>query len=399
MDKAGLFARYERATADLEPPFAMADLDAFWDNAASMTTRAAGKTIRLASKSVRCRELQRQVLATDGFDGILAFTLPEALWLAGHGFDDVVVAYPTVDRSALRELATLTETRPEKRVVVMIDSIEHLDLIDSATTGMDGAIEVCLDLDAGLWLLDGRVRIGAKRSPVHSVDDAVSLARAITARKGFSLVGMMAYEAQVAGMGDDPPGQPLKARAVRAMQKRSMSELAQRRAEVVLAVSDIAPLRFVNGGGTGSIERTAEEDHVTEIGAGSGLFAPALFDAYTSFDLRPAAMFVLPVVRRSKGASTALGGGYLASGPADRSRLPAPFLPEGLRLDPFEGAGEVQTPLRGRVATRLRPGDRVYMRHAKAGEMCERFDRLYGVRGDKIVDEFPTYRGEGRTFL
>ncbi len=399
MDRVELFARYERATAALEPPFAMVDLDAFWDNAANMTSRAAGKVIRLASKSVRCRELQRQVLATDGFEGILAFTLPEALWLVGHGFDDIVVAYPSVDKVALRELAALAERRPEKRVVVMVDSVEHLDLIESVIAGTGSVVEVCIDLDAGLWLLDGRVRIGAKRSPVHSARDAVSLAQAILEREGLSLAGIMAYEAQVAGMGDDPPGQPLRARAVRAMQNRSMSELAQRRAEVVSAVSALAPLRFVNGGGTGSIERTASEDHLTEIGAGSGLFAPALFDAYTSFDLRPAAMFVLPVVRRSKGASTALGGGYLASGPADKARLPVPFLPEGLRLDPYEGAGEVQTPLRGRVATRLRPGDRVYMRHAKAGELCERFDRLYGIRGDEIVDEFPTYRGEGRTFL
>ena len=71
---------------------------------------------------------------------------------------------------------------------------------------------------------------------------------------------------------------------------------------------------------------------------------------------------------------TALGGGYLASGPADAARLPRPYLPAGLRLDAQEGAGEVQTPLLGAAADRLALGDRVYMRHAKAGELCERFD-------------------------
>ena len=80
-------------------------------------------------------------------------------------------------------------------------------------------------------------------------------------------------------------------------------------------------------------------------------------------------------------------------------RLPEPYLPHGVGLDKMEGAGEVQTPLVGPGARNLRPGDRVYLRHAKAGELCERFDRLYLVEGDRIVDELPTYRGEGRTFL
>ena len=110
---------------------------------------------------------------------------------------------------------------------------------------------------------------------------------------------------------------------------------------------------------------------------------------------------MLPIVRRpAPGVVTALGGGYLASGrPATPIALPQPYLPEGLRLDKQEGAGEVQTPLLGMAARRLRVGDRVYMRHAKAGELCERFDSLYLVEGDRIVDEVPTYRGEGKAFL
>jgi D-serine deaminase-like pyridoxal phosphate-dependent protein len=96
---------------------------------------------------------------------------------------------------------------------------------------------------------------------------------------------------------------------------------------------------------------------------------------------------------------TALGGGYLASGPGNASRLPAPYLPAGLRLDSEEGAGEVQTPLLGPAADRLRLGDRVWLRHAKAGELCERFAELHLVEGDAVVQTVPTYRGEGQTFL
>ncbi len=400
--------RLERATASLDPPFAVVDLDAFWANAADMERRAAPKPIRLASKSVRCRALQERVLARPGFAGTLAFTLPEALWLAKHGFEELVVGYPTADRRALRELVRLAAERPEARVSIMVDSLTHLDLLDAAVGGLAGAARapvcVCLELDAGLWLLGGRVRVGVKRSPVHTPAQAAALARALVARAGVRLVGLMAYEAHIAGLGDAPAGRGLGPRlsafTVRLLQAASARELATRRAAVVAAVQAVSPLEFVNGGGTGSLEGTTREAAVTEVSAGSGLYGPALFDAYRAFTPRPAALFALPLVRRpAPGVLTALGGGYLASGPADAARLPRPFLPAGLRLDRREGAGEVQTPLLGAPARTLAVGDRVWMRHAKAGELCERFDRLFLVDGNRVVDEVPTYRGEGRCFL
>ncbi|HET6448781.1 MAG TPA: amino acid deaminase/aldolase, partial [Conexibacter sp.] len=96
-------ARLAHATAELDPPFAIVDLDAYWTNARDLLRRAAGRPIRLASKSIRCRALLERTLAFDeGFRGTLAFTLSEALWLADQGLRDLVVAYPTSDRRALR---------------------------------------------------------------------------------------------------------------------------------------------------------------------------------------------------------------------------------------------------------------------------------------------------------
>jgi D-serine deaminase-like pyridoxal phosphate-dependent protein len=261
-------------------------------------------------------------------------------------------------------------------------------------------VRVAIDIDAGYLALGGRLRVGALRSPVRTPAQAADLARVITARPGLRLAGLMAYEAQIAGVGDNPPGRPAYARTIRYLQRKSGAELARRRAAIVAAVRSVAPLEFVNGGGTGSVEKTAAEAAVTEIGAGSGLYQPLLFDGYRSFRGQPAAFFVLPVVRRpGPGVVTALGGGYLASGPADRGRLPGPYLPAGLRLDAREGAGEVQTPLLGPASGRLRIGDRVWFRHAKAGELCERFNELHLVEGEAVVATAPTYRGEGRAFL
>jgi D-serine deaminase-like pyridoxal phosphate-dependent protein len=393
--------RLNAATAHLQPPFAVADLAALRANASDMVRRAAGTPIRLASKSVRCRAVIEQVLGWDGFRGVMAFTLPEALWLAERGTSgDVLVAYPTADTAALARLAA--DPAAAAAIAVMVDSEAHLDLIERATAGAargSQVIRVCLDLDTAYHALGGRMRVGARRSPVRTPAQAVALAQAIGARPGLRLVGLMGYEAQIAGVGDNPPGRPAYARAVRYMQRQSGRELALRREQVVAAVRAVAPLEFVNGGGTGSIERTAAEEAVTEIGAGSGLYHSALFDAYRGFSGRPAALFALPVVRRpGPGVVTVLGGGYLASGPADAARLPVPYLPAGLSLDAREGAGEVQTPLLGTAADGLALGDRVWFRHAKAGELCERFTELHLIEGDAVTATVPTYRGEGKSF-
>jgi D-serine deaminase-like pyridoxal phosphate-dependent protein len=332
--------------------------------------------------------------------------------------EDLVVAYPTADEAALRELAERSagESSSEASgaplgvggpIAVMVDSAEQLAPIERATRGIEGArVHVCLDIDAGWRALGGRVRVGVKRSPAHTPGQAGELAAAVVASESARLVGVMMYEAQIAGVGDTPPGRPLRARAIRAMQARSARELAGRRAAVVEAVQGVLaragqpPLRFVNGGGSGSLQRTSRERAVSELTAGSGLYAPGLFDSYSAFSLAPAALFALPVVRRPRpGVVTALGGGYLASGAGDGTRLPHPHLPEGLRLDREEGAGEVQTPLLGEAADGLALGARVYLRHAKAGELCERFNTMHVLEGDRIVDRLPTYRGEGMCFL
>lgn len=393
--------RLNTATSHLDPPFAVVDQAAFNANAADLTRRAAGKPIRLASKSVRCRRLIGDVLKIEGFRGILSFTLPEALWLAEcRASDDIVVAYPTTDQSALARLAA--QPMAAAAITVMVDCTDHLDLIARAAAAVPDPqpVRVAIDIDTGYLALGGRIRAGARRSPVRTPAQAASLAAEIVARPALRLTGLMAYEAQIAGVGDNPPGRPAYAKVIQWMQRRSAIELAGRRAAIVAAVRDVGPIEFVNGGGTGSVDATASEAAVTEIGAGSGLYQPLLFDAYRSFSGQPAALFALPVVRRpGPGVVTTLGGGYLASGPGNPSRLPRPHWPAGLALDRDEGAGEVQTPVLGAAADDLRIGDRVWFRHAKAGELCERFSELHLIDGDVIAATVPTYRGEGKAFL
>jgi D-serine deaminase-like pyridoxal phosphate-dependent protein len=401
-------ARYDRATADLDPPLAVVDLGAFDRNAADMARRAAlggngvqgSLPIRVATKSLRCRYLIERALATPGYRGVMCYSLAEAVWLHAAGTsDDLLVAYPTVDRRALRALAADEAAR--QRITIMIDSEAQLDVVDRALGDGHPEIRVCVELDVSWRPLARRpaVHIGTRRSPLFTPGQAADFAAAVTRRPGFRLVGMMGYEGQIAGLGDAPPGHPLRAQLIRLIQGRSMPELIRRRAETIRLIQTRTSLEFVNGGGTGSLESTARDTSVTELTAGSGLVGPTLFDAYRRFTPEPAVLFALPVVRRpGPGIATLFSGGYVASGPGTPDRLPRPHLPAGLSLIGAEGAGEVQTPVRGAAAGPLRPGDRVWLRHAKAGELAERFREYHVIGEDGQVTTVPTYRGEGQCF-
>ena len=400
IDRNRLWARLSSAVAahgtPLPTPTMVVDLDAFDANADDLVRRAGGKPIRVASKSLRVPALMERALAHEGFHGVLAYTLREALWLHEHDVsDDIVVAYPTVDRGALADL--VGSPSAAAHITLMVDDRAHLDLVDSVRASLAVPVRVAIDVDAGLWVKGQHV--GPKRSPLHDVAPVVELARAVEARGGFRLVGAMTYEGQVAGLPDRVPARRARSLVVRGMKAMSLTQLEDRRRQIDEALRQVASLEFWNAGGSGSIEQSAHDHAVTEVAAGSGLLVPTLFDHYASFVPRPAAYFGLPVVRRpSPQVATVHGGGLIASGAAGRDRLPTPWAPAGLRLTAFEGAGEVQTPVTGPAAALLRIGDLVWFRHAKSGEPFEHTPTVHLLRGESFVDSVPTYRGLGLAF-
>lgn len=405
MTESSPIARLHAATAELDPPLAALDLTTLRANAADLVRRSGGVPVRVASKSVRCRAVLEEVLgseltggrspaepagwvnaASGGFAGIMSYSLPEALWLAKLGARDILLGYPTVDRSALAELAA--DETLLRSITLMVDDVAQLEFIRSAVGTDLVRPRICLDVDASLRI--GPVHLGVRRSPIRTPEQAAALAREAL-RRGFDVVGVMTYEAQIAGLPDTNV-------ALRLVKRASAAEITKRRKRVLDAVrSVVGKLEIVNSGGSGSIEVSVADSDVTEVTAGSGLYVPTLFDHYRSFTPRPALYFATSVLRRpTPSIATVFAGGYIASGPTGASRVPKPVWPAGLRLLGTEGAGEVQTPLAG--ASELRIGDRVWFRHAKAGELCERFDRIQLVDGDGTRSTVPTYRGEGRCF-
>lgn len=394
-----LHARLNGAVAALpeqpSTPTYVVDLDAFDNNAADLARRAGGKPVRVATKSLRVPALIERALAAPGFAGVLAYALREALWLCERGVsDDIVMGYPSVDRTALERMTASDAALAA--VTLMVDDVRQLDLLDTVRPA-GAPVRLAVDVDAGLHL--GPAHLGPKRSPLGDAADVVELAREIGRRDGLRLVGVMTYEGQVAGVPDEVPRHRFRSAAVRSVKKASVAQLADRRAEIASALHEVAKLEFWNAGGSGSLETSAADPAVTELTAGSGLLVPGLFDHYRSFRPLPAAYFGVPVVRRPSGhVATVAGGGLVASGPAGHDRLPVPWAPPGLHLTGLEGAGEVQTPLAGPGASALLVGELVWFRHAKSGEVAEHVLDAHLLRGNEIVESVPTYRGTGHAW-
>jgi D-serine deaminase-like pyridoxal phosphate-dependent protein len=389
------YADYRERLRGEPMPLAFVDLELLKANAESLVARAGDLPIRLASKSIRCREVLRRVMASSPiFKGVLCFSAEEAAHLAGDGFDDLVVAYPTVDARGIS--AVCRRIAEGKQICLMIDEAGHLPPITAMAAEHGVEVPVAIDLDMSTRFPG--LHFGVRRSPVWDVAGAEALADVVARTPRVRLDGVMGYEAQIAGLRDRTPGQTVKSAAVRALKRRSDRELRTRREAIVAALRKRGHvLRFVNGGGTGSFETTREDASVTELSAGSGLYGPVLFDGYDAFTCLPAAGFALPVVRRPlPGIYTCYAGGWVASGAAGPDRLPRPYLPADARLLPTEGAGEVQTPVQ--CGTVLGLGDPVFFRHAKAGELCEHVRELVLLAPGGVRERVPTYRGDGFSF-
>lgn len=389
---------YKSIFAGRPMPFAFLDLDLLKQNIRQIVARAHGKRVRVASKSLRSVAVIRRILAADPcFHGIMCYTAQEAAFLASRGFEDLLIAYPAWNEQDIAAVARATAAG--KHITLMVDCTEHVEQIETVAAHHGVRLPVCLEVDMSMDLPG--LHFGVWRSPVRTPEQARPVLARIIASPRVWLDGLMGYEAQIAGEGDDFPGHKARNALVRKLKRRSIHEIAERRATLVeLAKSYGVSLRFVNGGGTGSIATTSAEQVVTEITVGSGFYAPALFDHYRDFRYQPAAAFAIEIVRHPRPHMyTCLGGGYIASGSVGPEKQPQPYLPQGVKLVSLEGAGEVQTPIRYEGTTPLNIGDPVFMRHSKAGELCERFTHLLLVSDGAIVDEVTTYRGDGQCFI
>ena len=405
MNPAQIYTTYRDIFRNQRLPLAFVDLDKFDANVAYVArlAREAGKTIRLGSKSIRSVEMMRRIFDHDPetYRGILTFTVEETAWLASQGFDDMIVAYPTVQPSDVQLLVELAKA--DKKVWLMVDSEEHLRILSDAGLASGSTLHACLEVDMAYRPFNlSSVHLGLRRSPVRTPEQARELIRAAKKYSGVVIDALMGYEGHIAGINDDVPGARLKNTVYRAIKAASVRELTARRDQVVeMLRAEGVDFHIINGGGSGSIVSTGKDPLVTEITVGSGFYASGLFHHYKEVHFEPSAFFAIQIVRIPAGEMvTCLGGGYVASGAQGNEKLPTPMYPVGLKYIDVEGPGEVQTPfLLPKDCPELKLGDPVFLQHAKAGELCERFDELRLVKNGQLTGSVKTYRGDGKTFL
>jgi len=385
-------------------PAAVVDLAAFDANARSLAalvrTARPELTIRVASKSLRVPALLDRVLRSDPiYRGLMCFSAEEAAKLSAEGFDDLLVAYPTLQPRALSGLTALHAAG--RRVSLVVDSSEGLAALEACLPAGSSPFPVLLEPDLSQRL--GGAVLGVRRSPLRTVAMVVDFAERLRDRHPrLRFQGLMAYEAQVAGLPDRSPFKSLLLnRAAGIVRRRGARYAAERRAEIVAMLRSRGfTLEVVNGAGTGSLSHAVREPSLTEVTLGSGLVAPHLFDGYSNLALEPALFFALEAVRRPQaGWITCAGGGYIASGETGRDRSPKPVFAPDARFSPTEGAGEVQTPVQSLQADAIPLGSPMLFRPTKAGELAERFAEYLLAENGRIVARVPTYRGLGWTFF
>lgn len=327
----------------------------------------------------------------------MAFSGSEATFLSKHGFDDILVAYPETNSDVI--ISICMELQNGKYITVMADRPEHVQMLNEIGMKTNTIIPICLDIDMSVDFPG--IHFGVWRSSIRDLTGLRKILGLIKNYEHISLQGLMGYEAQIAGVVDQAKSQILMNKIIRLLKNASIPKIAARRQAATDLISEMGfDLKFVNGGGTGSLESTKKENAVTEVTVGSGFYNSHLFDNYQNFRHQPAAGFACAINRNPvNDIYTCSGGGYVASGAAEPLKLPVPYLPEGASLLKNEGAGEVQTPVRYHGPEQLEIGHPIFFRHSKAGELCERFNDLHLIRNGEIEQITPTYRGEGLCFL
>ncbi|GGE82511.1 amino acid deaminase/aldolase [Priestia taiwanensis] len=396
MDKD--YAYYKQVFREIEKPFAFLDFDLLDKNIEAVLDNSNGKQIRIATKSLRSIGVIQYIFqSSPQFQGLMCFSPQEAFYLAKQGFTDLLLAYPVYDEFVIKKLLRLSKEYVP--ITFMVDCYEHVKQLEKLAQSEAVRVPICIDLDMSSVI--GSFHFGVRRSPLQTKEQILHIAECIASSPYMYLDGLMGYEAQIAGIGDNNRDHFLRNHIIQRLKKYSTREVMEKRVEVVRELNRKGiTYRFFNGGGTGSLHTTTREACITEVTVGSAFYSPTLFDHYKAFSYQPAVGFALEVVRKpALHFYTCLGGGYVASGAVGEDKLPSPYLPEGASLLKTEGAGEVQTPILYKGKEVLQLGYPVFMRHSKAGEICERFTHLVCVSQGKIVDKLTTYRGDGQCFL
>lgn len=387
--------------ATIAPPYAPSawlDLDALDANIHRVNAMTQGVNLRIATKSVRSIDVLKYIQSNSPhFLGLMSFSAAESVYLLEQGFENILCAYPSLDSTSI--VKTLPYVKQGAVMVWMVDNIEQWQVLEQIGRQHNCVLDVCLDINMSMSL--PKIYFGTKRSKLITLSDVKKLLKRSKSFTHSRVTAMMGYEAQIAGLPESLPDKPLLAPAIRSLKSLSKRQVSSRRGKIARWLNNNGyPLSIVNGGGSGSMAFTCAQPEVTEITVGSAYYYPALFSYMDSMqDFTPAAGFVLPVTRQPESkVITCHSGGFIASGAMGSDKAPLIVYPPNLTILKDEGFGEVQTPLQASGKLSVGIGDHVWLRHAKAGELCEHFNEIITYRNQHPCGTMQTYRGAGQCF-
>ena len=394
------YSKLSNAIKDEQLPSMLVDIDQFDENLETIINIAKkhDKKLRPATKSLRVPYLINRIkkIGGDTISGFMCYSCDEASFLSSMGIDNLLIAYPTLQKS---ELDTISKLISEgKQIYLMIDSKVHIDLISSIIK--DQKVSVCIDVDMSYRPLGNLIHLGVQRSPIRDMKSLEELVEYIQTKKNIKIKGIMGYEAQVAGLADNNKYLSFLNPIKYFIRKQSVKYVKKFREIIANYIAEQnIHLDFFNGGGTGSLLYTSQEKAITEITAGSGFLHSKLFDYYSDAITKSAFTYALPISRYpQENIITCKSGGFMASGEVSQDKAPVPFLPKNMKLIATEGCGEVQTPLKLPSNIKLNFDSPIFFRPAKSGEIAEHFNEYLILKNNLITKKVQTYRGLNKVF-
>ena len=346
---------------DLDTPALVVDLDILEANIERMagTFREYGVGWRPHTKAIKIPALAHKLLAA-GAHGVTVAKLSEAEVMAAAGITDILITGPVVGPKKCARLACLARYADP---IAVVDSVDHVEMLDRAGREHGVQIRAVVEVDIGLQ------RVGTQPG-----EQTVALARELDRREGVRFVGLMAWE----GHAIREPDEGEKTRLVNAA-VGSLLDTARQCREAGLTVD------IVSCGGTGTYPFSSRVQGVTEIEAGGGIYGDLVYQKQMHID-HPMAMTVLAtVISRATPTRIVTDAGFKSLGTASAQPEPKGIANvKQARFSAEHGTIELDAP-----NDAVRIGDKVEWYVGYTDNTVILHETLYGVRKGIVEVAWP----------
>ncbi|HKE30689.1 MAG TPA: DSD1 family PLP-dependent enzyme [Candidatus Angelobacter sp.] len=352
----------------LPTPALVVDLDAFERNVARMAQRAAtaGLALRPHAKSHKSATIGRRQIEA-GATGLCCVKLGEAEALSETGLRGLLITSPVVGSDAAARASALVRVDPD--LLLVVDHREQIEDLAVAASAAEVRLSVLIDIDVGLG-----------RTGVTTAAAAVALAEQIASHPSLRLGGVQGYGGHWQHI-------------VGAAERRDAVEGGMARLTAAIKALRIGgyPVPLVTGGGTGTFSADAALQVLNEVQPGSYIFMDNQYrdalgdDADGAFEQSLFVQAQVISINAQEWVTVDAGlKAFATDGPMPR--------PTGERFGGsryFYFGDEHGGLMRPSGGSPIRLGERVEFIPPHCDPTVDRYDVMYFVRGDMIVEIAP----------